>query len=299
MIFHKISEAVQYRILNHFGVFNPLVGIRRSFDNLYRKNNINICYNKYIPTSYVAGARNILIAIESPALIEHYGWIDAGMRFDAEISFQNYFGLERYMCPRTIYACNDNFVDMPPMLKINQKNALISMIYSDKQLVAGHRLRHEVAQQLGQHVDLFGTGTGRPLKQKRDSLLPYQFQVVIENGKYPEYVTEKFFDCVKMGTVPVYWGGEQAIQKMGFDLSGILFFDTLDDLQALLNQKVNGDFYRDRQAAIQNNFDRLLEIRREDDMLLALHTVKLSYHHSTQSYLGNNKALLNLLDQRR
>ena len=57
---------------------------------------------------------------------------------------------------------------------------------------------------------------------------------MIENGKYPEYVTEKLYDCIKLGTVPIYWGGEEALRKMGFDIQGFIFFDSLEELEEIL-----------------------------------------------------------------
>lgn len=294
MILNKISDAIQFGLLNKFAVFNPLVKIRKSLEKLYAVNDINICWNKYIRESYDSNKQNVLIAIESPGLIEYYDWIDPEMKFVAEISFQNYFGLENYMCPRTIYANNDNFVDMPKSIKNISKSNLISMVYSDRKMISGHQFRHEIAVEIKDDVHLFGKGTGRHLQSKVDSLTSYMFQVVVENGKYPEYATEKFFDCIKTGTIPIYWGGEDAIRKMGFDLRGVLFFDNKNELNDLLSEKVGENIYKEMAPFARQNWERLLEIRKEEKLLMALNTVKVNYHQTTQSYQGIRKNKLNL-----
>ncbi len=294
MILNKFSAAIQHRVLNKYSVFNPLIGIRKSLEKLYSVNDINICYNKFIRKSYDPSKQNILIAIESPGLIEHYKWIDPKMKFAAEISFQNYFNLANYLCPRTIYANNDNFVDMPESIGNYEKPDLVSMVYSDRKIISGHQFRYEIAEKFKDDLHLFGKGTGRFLMAKSDSLNSYMFQIVVENGKYPEYVTEKFFDCIKMGTIPIYWGGEEAVRKMGFDLDGILFFNEMDELSELLSSKVNADFYSNTKPSLNRNWERLKEIRNEDKLLLALHSVKNHYHHTTSSYQGVKKRKLNL-----
>ena len=45
------------------------------------------------------------------------------------------------------------------------------------------------------------------VKSKRETLLQYQFSICYENGeKIPGYVTEKIFDSMFAGCIPVYWG---------------------------------------------------------------------------------------------
>ena len=294
MITDKIVSSIQFRLLNRFSFFNPLLKIRNELFSLYTKNDVNICYNKYIRKTYDPQKQNILVAIESPAMIEYYRWIDANMKFVAEISFSNYFKLNQYLCPRTLYVNNDNFVEMNEFKPNAEKPELVSMIYSDKSFLYGHQFRHRISKEYKDKIHLYGSGTGRHLKRKSDSLGPYKFQIVIENGKYPEYVTEKFYDCLKTNTIPIYWGGEEAIHKMGFDQNGILFFDKLEDLEEILNEKVHRDYYFEKRTSVEFNRNRLIEIRNEDKLLLVLNALKLGYHHTTKSYSSFHKGLLNL-----
>lgn len=43
-------------------------------------------------------------------------------------------------------------------------------------------------------------------KSKSDTLASYQFALCFENMAQPGWITEKIFDCLFAGTIPVYWG---------------------------------------------------------------------------------------------
>lgn len=257
-----------------------------SFERLLRKNGYTICINKFIPESYDPNHKNILFLIESPAMVEHYWeqWIRPDMQFVAEISFNNYFKLANYHCCRSLYVANDNFVNLSDCVEPPEKTALVSLIYSDKIFLEGHRFRHEISRAFSDRLELWGEGTGRFLQHKIDSLLPYAFQVVVENGKYPEYVSEKFFDCLKTYTVPIYWGGERALKEMGFDPRGYFSFDTQEELAEIL-AGLSFDDYQGMFPYLLRNRERLIALRRDAGLSLTLGMVQLhGYFHNTQSY---------------
>jgi hypothetical protein len=293
----NIIRGIEYRIgrLHHAVSQDFSHEIFIKYKKLFAYNDVKICYNKWIPADYDPKKSNILIAIESPEVILHNGWIKEDMKFIAEISFANFFKLDNYHCCRTLYSTNDNFVNLVKNHQFSKKE-LVSMVYSDKKLLKGHQFRHQMASKFADRIHLFGSGTEKKLKQKSDSLDSYYFQIVIENGKYPEYVSEKFFDCLKTKTIPVYWGGEDAIKKMGFDLNGIIFFDTDSDLENVLNTIVNERSYHEREESLEYNLKRLIEIRNEIKMSFYRNTVQCFYSHTTGSYLESqyNLRALNL-----
>jgi hypothetical protein len=229
-----------------------------------KRHGIQICKNKSANDSYDPSKKNILFAIESPAVVQDEGWLDDNLEFYAEISFGDFCDLENYYCPRTLYAGFDSFVELDSMMSSPAKSESISIVYSDKTRLEGHRLRHSVAGKFPGQIDLFGAGANNYVKKKRDTLGPYRFQVVIENGKFPEYVSEKFFDCLKTRTVPIYWGGEEAIEKMGFDTDGIIFFDELADLESIIHQQTSHADYERMKSSIEYNRNRLIEIRNQN-----------------------------------
>jgi hypothetical protein len=45
-----------------------------------------------------------------------------------------------------------------------------------------------------------------PVSDKLRTLSRYRFALCYENSRWRGYVTEKVFDCLRAGTVPIYWG---------------------------------------------------------------------------------------------
>lgn len=94
-------------------------------------------------------------------------------------------------------------------INIVPKTKNISIVASNKQFTAGHRLRYNLAMDLKKHfgdnIDLFGRGI-REVKDKWDAIADYRFTIAIENSTYPHYFTEKLNDCYLSYTVPLYYG---------------------------------------------------------------------------------------------
>lgn len=62
---------------------------------------------------------------------------------------------------------------------------------------------------MASQFDLYGIGwdSARPVDHKWNTFPHYRFGLAYENMKdQPGYVTEKIFDIMRSGTVPVYWG---------------------------------------------------------------------------------------------
>lgn len=140
----------------------------------------------------------------------------------------------------------------PKNYGLHPKSKNISMIYSGKQYLTGHKLRHEVAGKVS-GIDLFGRGTSRPLDFKEEALLDYRYSVVIENSKTGNYFTEKLIDCLVTGTVPIYWG----CPNIGdfFNTEGIIVVDSLEDIQQAVGNLSENDYYS-RIEAIKDNLEK-------------------------------------------
>ena len=113
------------------------------------------------------------------------------------------------------------------------------MIYSDKQYLTGHKLRHEVARSI-QGIDLFGRGTPRPLLYKEDALVDYRYSIVIENAKTENYFTEKLVDALIVGTVPIYWGCPNV--EVFFNTKGIIVVNSLEEIQEVVGSLTENDY---------------------------------------------------------
>lgn len=251
-------------------------------------NGYRICYNSLTPQQYDPTKQNIACLIESPAMVAHYWdeWIKPDMTFVAEISFHNFFKLPRFYNCRSLYATSDNFVDLDLTEAFTHKTHNTSLIYSERQFLEGHKLRYEAAQRFGDQVDLMGSGAGKFI-DKIDSLAPYRFQIVFENGRYPDYISEKFYDCLKTMTVPIYWGGEAGVKEMGFDPRGILFMESLEDLERILREQAHPAYYESVRPYVEANQARLVEIRQHAGLDAVFNLMALNgYFLTTQSYYG-------------
>lgn len=146
--------------------------------------------------------------------------------------------------------------------KIYDKTKNFSMIYSNKNIMPGHKLRHEIAadNKLNK-IDLFGTGSTQPILYKLSALKEYRFSVVIENCKYKTWFTEKLIDCFATGTIPMYYGAPDIQQY--FNIDGITQFNDANQLANQIETLTRGaytatDFYNSRRDAIIDNFVRAM-----------------------------------------
>ncbi|MFM9096687.1 MAG: hypothetical protein ACKOQW_00115, partial [Phycisphaerales bacterium] len=111
----------------------------------------------------------------------------------------------------------------------------LGLIASRKASTEGHRMRHRIAdwaRSAAPDIALLGRGY-RPIGCKSEGHLPFMYSVVIENGSYPGYFTEKLVDCLLCGSVPIYWGDPEFARH--FDPAGIVFCrDEADIRRAVL-----------------------------------------------------------------
>ena len=109
---------------------------------------------------------------------------------------------------------------------IYPKSRRMSIIFSEKSFkplwlgkASGYSYRKELVYNLLEGkfpVDIYGRGCGYLRKDKYNRIKgsfqhnepykKYQFTIVIENMKYPHYISEKFTTPLNYKCIPVYWG---------------------------------------------------------------------------------------------
>jgi hypothetical protein len=134
---------------------------------------------------------------------------------------------------------------------IHKKDRMLSMIYSNKTSLSGHKLRHQIAKRYTE-PHFYGRGTQNPINTKEESLLNYRYSIVIENSYTENYFTEKLVDCLAVGTVPIYWGCPNIGEY--FNTNGIISFRSLEELDKILND-LSDDDYLARIDAIEENLE--------------------------------------------
>jgi FkbM family methyltransferase len=122
---------------------------------------------------------------------------------------------------------------------IYEKTKDVCMVLSDKRNTTGHKLRHKIVEEIS-NIDYYGSGVNKPFVYMEEILAPYKFAVVVENTKSPYYFSEKLLNCIMVGTIPIYYG---ASELMTLNKSGILSFNTINELKDILNSKHDYDYY--------------------------------------------------------
>lgn len=99
------------------------------------------------------------------------------------------------------------------------KTKTMSFIASNKGFFRGHALRHELIRKiLNSHlgIDIYGRGLeglyrdsrikGTLHGDKEPAFRDYKFTIAIENCAERYWVTEKYYDPILRGCIPIYWG---------------------------------------------------------------------------------------------
>ena len=140
--------------------------------------------------------------------------------------------------------------------KVYEKTKMISMISSDKALTDGQRVRLQWVEMIGDQIDLYGRGFNE-IANKEEGLCDYMFSVVVENGFYESYFTEKILDCFASGTIPVYLGSPDIGEY--FNKDGII--DLTEEFD------VSEEIYLSKMDAIKVNLKRVKQYEVLEDFI--------------------------------
>lgn len=100
------------------------------------------------------------------------------------------------------------------------------------------------------YVDYYGGGDCSPMR--KDSLINYKFNLVVENEHQDNWITEKFYDGILTETVPIYFGCKnikELYSEDGYilinDIENIneienLLFEIKNNCDEIYNQKIEG-----------------------------------------------------------
>ena len=140
--------------------------------------------------------------------------------------------------------------------KVYEKTKMISMISSNKSFTEGQINRLKWVEMLRGQVDLYGRGFNE-IQTKEEGLCDYMFSVVIENGIYESYYTEKILDCFATGTIPVYLGSPDISKH--FNEDGIINLTEEFD--------ISEEIYYSKMDAIKDNLERIKKIEVLEDFI--------------------------------
>jgi len=108
------------------------------------------------------------------------------------------------------------------------KTKRMSMVASSKKHLDGHKLRHDLIQRIlysDLDIDIYGRDINSHFREDErmkgtiddtvKAFAPYEYTISIENSDCGYYLTEKFYDPIVCGCVPLYWGSRQATKVFG------------------------------------------------------------------------------------
>ncbi len=141
--------------------------------------------------------------------------------------------------------------------------------------------RAEFCLRLSQYKPVDGLGrvlntTGSRVGDKFKAMQEYRFAIAFENSLGPGYVTEKLFEALAAGCIPIYWGASEALSD--FNPNSFIYapdFDSLDSLakyvatvdqsEELQRKYVTAPIFRDNKIPYEHTpqffADRVLEAR--------------------------------------
>jgi hypothetical protein len=139
------------------------------------------------------------------------------------------------------------------------KSKKLSMITSNKSITEGHKYRLSWVKKLDGQVDLYGRGF-KEIKLKEEGLCDYMYSVVIENGSYNSYFTEKILDCFATGTIPIYSGSA--------DIGDFFNSDGIIKLEPNFKvEDISESDYFNRLNAVKDNLERVRKMEILEDFI--------------------------------
>ena len=101
-------------------------------------------------------------------------------------------------------------------------------------------------------------------------------------------------DAVLCGTVPIYWGNKNSNINEFFNMDGIIMFETISELENILENVVSEEDYSQRLTAMKDNFNKAKDLNMHDlctyDQYLSVDILKI--FHSCHAICQRNNEYL-------
>ena len=146
---------------------------------------------------------------------------------------------------------------------IYPKTKDVCMIVSDKKETEGHRLRHKIAEEFGDRIDIYGPSY-KNFDRKFNVLRDYRYCVVVESIKMDFYFSEKLIDSISVGCVPIYWGCNSI--RDYFLESGQMGFSSIQQLKDLF-ETIGIDDYEAKKPIFVTNLGNAWNYRMPEDWM--------------------------------
>lgn len=236
-------------------ILNPMEG---RFDGVVVPQSV-----KALSRSYMLNApptKTLLVFMEPPNILS---LPDAyTMQFAAALSQSKSVKSKRHLLG---HSAHHWFVEIPYndiLSKTPSKTKLISAVISNKSDTPTHRQRVEFMRLLkthfGDRLDWRGRGISDTGSNKLIGLADYKYHVVIENGRWDHYWTEKLADSYASNCFPFYWGASNIDRYFpASSMRAIDIFDAGKSIEAI-EDAISDDEFQKSQLALQQARELLI-----------------------------------------
>ena len=197
--------------------------------------------------SKIPSSKKILWLIETEDIIPHAYAEAISLRHDVH----KVYSWDKDLCYRYpnfhYYPFGSTFLTDDEQ-QLYDKCKDVSFLMSSKTYTKGHKLRHQIKNQYGEKIQ--NVKQSPPMDPKINWLKDYRFSVIVENCRVRGYFSEKIIDCFRTGTIPIYWGDPDIGNT--FNSEGILCFETLSELDNILDSATEELYVKLRKAAEEN-----------------------------------------------
>lgn len=142
-----------------------------------------------------------------------------------------------------------------------EKKFGVSAVFSTRNCLPGHPLRHELFMRKNEITipRYFYTGLRSGMKggielsatkSAKQQVMETMFHIAIDSYDYDNSFSEKLIDPLITNTVPIYWGARNLPDF--FDMNGIIYVRSVDEIIKVCNRLTEDDFHRCEPARIDN-----------------------------------------------
>lgn len=239
------------------GFYNFLYWLR---DLIKNKKSFPLSHNKLVKL-LPEFSKKILAHWESPV---NKPWVYKNIQMISSYYDESYFipkadGFPRFYYPQNFNSLNENY--------FNNSSRKFMVMMSSKSRAKGfwknelysERVRAlKFFSQFGE-VDLYGGRWDgeRSVKKiwkgfvddKPKTISQYTFAICFENAIWPGYVTEKIFDCMAVGTIPIYWGAPDIKEDVPVNcFIDMRKFKNYNELRIFLHSLTSNDIQQYKEA---------------------------------------------------
>ena len=237
-------------------------------------------------------ATKIAIILEPYELISHkLEWLVSNYKkFDFILTYEDF--LLRTDSRFVKYIVGGSFLKPTDKIVLIDKDKLISMVFSEKNYLPGHNLRHQIYNEFRESkiIDFFGNST-MPFDYQGIPYSRYKYSIVIENVSKVNYFTEKLIDCLLFKTIPIYFGDPEIGRH--FNPRGIIKLTNLSDLKDTIKNVTDENFFIPDSVILENQYRAAEFLSKEHNIEK---TIRFCLNLPAVSDLFNPHSRRNILD---